>query len=40
MFEALFTYPAVLRRHKEGPLAVERARYLTDLAAKSGSAAL
>ena len=35
MFETLFTYPAVLRRHKEGPLAVERARYLTDLAAKS-----
>ena len=26
------SYPAVLRRHKEGPLAVERARYLTDLA--------
>ena len=35
MFETLFTYPAVLRRHKEGPLAAERARYLTDLAAKS-----
>ena len=35
MFETLFTYPAVLRRHKEGPLAVERARYLTDLAAQS-----
>ena len=35
MFETLFTYPAVLRRHKEGPLAVERARYLTGLAAKS-----
>ena len=35
MFETLFTRPAVLRRHKEGPLAVERARYLTDLAAKS-----
>ena len=31
----LFTRPAVLRRHKEGPLAVERARCLTDLAAKS-----
>ena len=35
MFETLFTRPAVLRRHKEGPLAVERARYLTDLAATS-----
>ena len=35
MFETLFTRPAVLRRHKEGPFAIERARYLTDLAAKS-----
>ena len=25
MFETLFTYPRVLRRHREGPLAEERA---------------
>ena len=34
MFETLFTYPRVLRRHLEGPLAEERAAYLTDLAAR------
>ena len=27
MFETLFTYPRVLRRHREGPLAEERAAY-------------
>ena len=34
MFETLFTYPRALRRHREGPLAEERAAYLTDLAAR------
>ena len=34
MFETLFTYPRVLRRHREGPLAEERAAYLTELAAR------
>ena len=28
MFETLFTYSRVLRRHREGPLAEERAAYL------------
>jgi integrase/recombinase XerD len=32
MFETLFTYPSVLRRHREGPLAAERAAYLSELA--------
>jgi len=32
MFETLFTYPRVLRRHQEGPLAAERAAYLSELA--------
>ena len=32
MFEKLFTYPGVLRRHREGPLAAERAAYLSELA--------
>lgn len=34
MFEKLFSYPAVLRRHQDGPLAVERAGYLEALAAR------
>ena len=34
MFETLFTYPRVLRRHREGPLAEERAAYLCELAAR------
>ena len=34
MFETLFTYPRVLRRHREGPLAEERAVYLSELAAQ------
>ncbi len=34
MFETLFTYPGVLRRHQEGPLATERAAYLSELAAQ------
>ena len=33
MFETLFSYPTVRRRHREGPLAAERASYLEDLAA-------
>ncbi len=32
MFETLFTYPGVVRRHREGPLAAERAAYLIKLA--------
>jgi len=32
MFETLFTYPSVLRRHQEGPLAAERTAYLSELA--------
>lgn len=32
MFETLFTYPSVRRRHREGPLAAERAAYLIKLA--------
>ena len=35
MFETLFTYSRVLRRHREGPLAQERAAYLAVLAAHS-----
>jgi integrase/recombinase XerD len=35
MFETLFKHPAVLRRHKEGPLADERAAYLCEQAAQS-----
>ena len=32
MFEQLFRHPAALRRHREGPLANERASYLASLA--------
>ena len=32
MFDTLFTFPGVLRRHREGPLAAERAAYLSELA--------
>jgi site-specific recombinase XerD len=32
MFETLFTYPAVVGRHRDGPLATERAGYLDGLA--------
>jgi integrase/recombinase XerD len=32
MFDQLFRYPAVLRRHRDGPLAHERATFLTSLA--------
>jgi site-specific recombinase XerD len=34
MFETLFTYPAVLARHRDGPLARERASYLEVLGAQ------
>ena len=34
MFETLFTCPGALRRHREGPLATERAAYLSKLAAQ------
>lgn len=34
MFETLFSYPAVLRRHQDGPLAAERIAYLEGLAAQ------
>ena len=33
MFELLFTHPGVIRRHREGPLAIERAAYLCQQAA-------
>ena len=33
MFDTLFRYPAVLRRHLDGPLVTERAAYLAGLAA-------
>ena len=31
MFEKIFSFPAVLRRHREGPLAAERLEYLKYL---------
>lgn len=34
MFETLFFYPSALRRHRDGPLAVERAAHLRSLAAR------
>jgi integrase/recombinase XerD len=34
MFTSLYSYPAVLKRHQEGPLAAERAAYLERLAAR------
>ena len=34
MFETLFKYPASIRRHQKGPLAAERAAYLSEQAAK------
>jgi site-specific recombinase XerD len=34
MFDLLFTYPSVQRRHREGPLAAERAAYLRLVAAR------
>jgi hypothetical protein len=34
MFETLFSYPSVLRRHREGPLAAEWAAHMRSLAAK------
>lgn len=37
MFDQLFRYPGVVRRHRDGPLAHERAAYLASLATR-GSA--
>ena len=37
MFDQLFRYPAVVRRHRDGPFAHERATYLAGLASR-GSA--
>lgn len=37
MFENLFTYPAVLRRHRDGPQAAERAAYLGRLATQGAA---
>jgi integrase/recombinase XerD len=37
MFDQLFRYPGVIRRHRDGPLAHERATYLASLATR-GSA--
>ena len=34
MFDQLFRYPGVVRRHRDGPLAHERATYLASLAAR------
>ena len=34
MFEALYTQPGVIRRHREAPLAAEREKYLEELAAR------
>ena len=34
MFEQLFRHPAALKRHREGPLADERASYLRSLASR------
>lgn len=34
MFSSLFTYPAVLKRHRDGPLAAQRAAYLELLSAR------
>lgn len=34
MFDKLFSYPKVVRRHQEGPLAAERASYLQTVAAR------
>jgi integrase/recombinase XerD len=37
MFQTLFSYPAVLHRHCEGPFAQERATYLETLAARGAA---
>ena len=34
MFEALYTQPGVIRRHREAPLAAEREKYLEESAAR------
>src|SRR5919106_5326834 len=37
VFERLFAYPAVLRRHRDGPLAAEREAYLEALSARGAA---
>ncbi len=37
MFETLFSCSAVLRRHRKGPFAAERAAYLQGLAARGAA---
>jgi hypothetical protein len=37
IFERIFSYPAVLRRHLEGPLASERLEYLRHLDARGAA---
>ena len=37
MFDTLFLCPGVVRRHQQGPLAVQRADYLKDLAAQGAA---
>jgi len=37
MFETLYLYPAIVRRHREGPLAVERVAYLEGVAAEGAA---
>ena len=39
MFETLYSYPAVIRRHREGPLVAERVSYLERLAAAGAARA-
>jgi integrase/recombinase XerD len=39
MFSSLFTYAAVLKRHRDGPLAAQRAAYLEILAARGAARA-
>jgi len=39
MFESLFVYPAVVKRHREGPLAAERVAYLDGLVGRGGARA-
>jgi site-specific recombinase XerD len=39
MFDTLFRHPTALRRHRDGPLADERVRYLTTLASQGSALA-
>ena len=40
MFDQMFRYPGVVRRHRDGPLAHERATYLASLATRLNNDAL